>query len=154
MNKNIKALLITSSLLFSSSVFAIPNIWNSGFGQGIAENSIENEQGDSFSINCDVGYSETGELTGASFYLANGENLSPSDENSVELLIDGNTYWVPDSLGWRNGDSAWYSFLQAIETATQFDVYVNKKKAASFSPSIQSAKKTLDNISQDCVYRG
>ena len=153
MNKCLKALLITSAVLSSTAAYAIPNIWNSGYGQGITENIIENEQGDTFTISCDEGYSDNGELTGASFYLANGDDLSPSEEYSVELLIKGSAYWIPDSLGWRNGDNAWFDFLEVIKTATQFDVYVNKKKAASFSPSIQSANKVLDNLSS-CVYRG
>ncbi|PSJ45073.1 hypothetical protein C7I36_06325 [Zobellella taiwanensis] len=152
MNSHIKQLIFSAILLAATSAQAIPNIWNSEFGQGISSNSIQNEQGDVFTINCDIGYSENGELTGVNFTLANGQDLSPSDSNTLELLIDGKAYWMPDSLGWRNGDNAWYSFREAIQGAAQFDVYVNQKKVASFAPSPQSTQTVLGDLSE-CEYR-
>jgi hypothetical protein len=151
MKPYLKPLIFSAALLAATSAQAIPNIWNSEFGQGLSVNSIQNEQGDTFTINCDIGYSENGELTGVNFTLANGQDLSPSDSNTLELLIDGKAYWVPDSLGWRNGDNAWYSFREAIQSAAQFDVYVNQKKAASFTPTPQSTKEVLGDLS-DCEY--
>jgi hypothetical protein len=152
MKPYLKPLIFSATLVAAISAHAIPNIWNSEFGQGISANSIQNEQGDVFTINCDIGYSENGELTGVNFTLANGQDLSPSDSNTLELLIDGKAYWVPDSLGWRNGDNAWYSFREAIQGAAQFDVYVNQKKVASFAPSPQSTQTVLGDLSE-CEYR-
>ncbi|KTA74640.1 MULTISPECIES: hypothetical protein [Aeromonas] len=152
MNVYFKTLIFSTTLLATVSAQAIPNIWNSEFGQGVSESSIKNEQGDVFTINCDIGYSENGELTGVKFTLANGQDLSPSDSNTLELLINGNAYWIPDSLGWRNGDNAWYSFREAIQSATQFDVYANQKKVASFVPTPQSTKTVLGDLSE-CEYR-
>ncbi|MHA6963453.1 hypothetical protein [Zobellella denitrificans] len=152
MKPYLKPLIFSATLVAATSAHAIPNIWNSEFGQGISANSIQNEQGDVFTINCDIGYSENGELTGVNFTLANGQDLSPSDSNTLELLIDGKAYWVTDSLGWRNGDNAWYSFREAIQGADQFDVYVNQKKVASFAPSPQSTQTVLGDLSE-CEYR-
>lgn len=152
MNAYFKSLIFSTTLLAAVSAQAIPNIWNSAFGQGVSENSIQNEHGDVFTINCDIGYSENGELTGVNFTLANGQDLSPSDSNNLELLINGNAYWIPGFLGWRNGDNAWYSFREAIQGATQFDVYVNQKKMASFVPTPQSTKTVLGDLSE-CEYR-
>jgi len=152
MKHYIKPFIFCTTLLAVTSVQAIPNIWGSEFGQGMLANSIQNEQGDTFTINCDLGFSENGSLTGVDFSLTSGENLSPSDSNSLEVLINGNAYWVPASLGWRNGDNAWYSFREAIQSAAQFDVYVNKKKVASFAPTPQSTQKVLGDLS-DCEYR-
>ncbi|GAA3715588.1 protein YfjT [Oceanisphaera sediminis] len=152
MKRFIKPFVISATLLAASNANAIPNIWVSEFGQGFLVNSIQNEQGDTFTINCDIGYSENGELTKVDFNHASGEDLSPSDSNTLELLIDGNAYWIPENLGWRNGDNAWYSFREAIQAAEQFDVYVNQKKVSSFSPSLQSTKKVLGDLS-DCEYR-
>ncbi|MGL6006875.1 hypothetical protein [Aeromonas sobria] len=144
-------LLLSASLLTPAAI-AIPNIWSSGFGQGIAEHVIKNEQGDTFTLSCDVGYSDNGDLTGVSFVLANGQDLSPADNHKVELLIDGNGYWLPEKLGWRNGDNAWASFLEVITKASAFDVYVDDKKMASFSPTPQSTKTVLGDLS-GCTYR-
>ncbi|WP_458735571.1 hypothetical protein [Zobellella taiwanensis] len=152
MKPYLKPLIFSATLVAATSAHAIPNIWNSEFGKGISANSIQNEQGDVFTINCDIGYSENGELTGVNFILANGQDLSPSDSNTLELLIDGKAYWVPDSLGWRNGDNAWYSFREAIQGAAKFDVYVNQKKVASFAPSPQSTQTVLGDLSE-CEYR-
>lgn len=144
--------VLLSASLLTPTAMAIPNVWSTGFGQGVAEHVIQNEQGDTFTLSCDVGYSERGDLTGVGFVLANGQDLSPADNRKVELLIDGSVYWLPPELGWRNGDNAWSNFLHAIPTAKRFDVYVDDKKVAGFSPTPQSAKKELDGLS-DCVYR-
>lgn len=144
--------LLLSASLLTPAAMAIPNIWSSGFGQGIAEHVIKNEQGDTFTLSCDVGYSDNGDLTGVSFVLANGQDLSPADNHKVELLIDGNGYWLPEKLGWRNGDNAWASFLEVITKASAFDVYVDDKKMASFSPTPQSTKTVLGDLS-GCTYR-
>ena len=71
---------------------------------------------------------------------------------AYQLLIDGNGYWLPEKLGWRNGDNAWASFLEVITKASAFDVYVDDKKVASFAPTPQSTKTVLGDLS-DCVYR-
>ena len=144
--------LLLSASLLTPTAMAIPNIWSSGFGQGIAEHIIKNEQGDTFTLSCDVGYSDNGDLTGVSFVLANGQDLSPADNHKVELLIDGNGYWLPEKLGWRNGDNAWASFLEVITKASAFDVYVDDKKMASFAPTPQSTKTVLGDLS-GCTYR-
>lgn len=144
--------LLLSASLLTPAAMAIPNIWSSGFGQGIAEHVIKNEQGDTFTLSCDVGYSDNGDLTGVSFVLANGQDLSPADNHKVELLIDGNGYWLPEKLGWRNGDNAWASFLEVITKASAFDVYVDDKKMASFTPTPQSTKTVLGDLS-GCTYR-
>lgn len=144
--------LLLSTSLLTPAAMAIPNIWSSGFGQGIAEHVIKNEQGDTFTLSCDVGYSDNGDLTGVSFVLANGQDLSPADNHKVELLIDGNGYWLPEKLGWRNGDNAWASFLEVITKASAFDVYVDDKKMASFAPTPQSIKTVLGDLS-GCTYR-
>lgn len=147
-------ILLTTSLLAPSAI-AIPNIWSSGFGQGISVYNITNEQGDTFHISCDGGYSEHGDATGATFTLANGQEISPSNQQGgrkVELLIDGQGYWLPGELGWRGGDNAWAEFLAVITKAGSFDVYVDDKKMAQFSPTVKSTQAVLGDMS-DCVYR-
>lgn len=132
--------------------WAIPNIWVAGFGQGIMEHTITNTAGAQFVIDCDLGYSDHGDKTQAFFLLADGTDLSPAEDRKVELLIDGNAYWLPPRLGWHNGDVAWRAFTEAIGRATQFEVYVNDQRKARFSPSPQSAEKILADLS-DCQYR-
>ncbi|WP_156476544.1 hypothetical protein [Aeromonas enteropelogenes] len=145
------ALLLTTSLMISPA-YAVPNIWKGEFGQGFLALNINNESGDEFTIMCDLGYTETGEKTSASFKLGNGNDLSPSPKNKVEIVVDGNSYFIPEGVGFRSGDVAWGQFINVINTARSFDVYVNDKVMASFNPTPQSTKKELADLSQ-CAYR-
>lgn len=153
LTKKIGAVVFFMLLLLPSVTLAIPNVWISDFNQGIFTVWITNQAGDRFVINCDVGFSEEGRLTSAHFYLADGADLSPSEEHTVQLLIDGNAYWVPDSLGWRRADNAWLMFLESIKLATQFEVYVNSERKASFSPTPQSAERWLPEPDDECSFR-
>ncbi|MCO4174208.1 hypothetical protein K8D10_20890 [Aeromonas veronii] len=144
-------LLMTASLIISPA-YAVPNIWEGEFGQGFLALNINNESGDEFTIMCDLGYTETGEKTSASFRLGNGNDLSPSSNNKVEIVVDGNSYLIPEGVGFRSGDIAWEQFIHVINTASNFDIYVNDKMMASFNPTPQSTKKELADLSQ-CTYR-
>ncbi|BDA20288.1 hypothetical protein KAM345_042020 [Aeromonas caviae] len=117
-------LLMTASLIISPA-YAVPNIWKGEFGQGFLALNINNESGDEFTIMCDLGYTETGEKTSASFRLGNGNDLSPSSNNKVEIVVDGNSYLIPEGVGFRSGDIAWEQFIHVINTASNFDIYVN-----------------------------
>ncbi|WP_270682220.1 hypothetical protein [Aeromonas sp. QDB51] len=75
-------LLMTASLIISPA-YAVPNIWKGEFGQGFLALNINNESGDEFTIMCDLGYTETGEKTSASFRLGNGNDLSPSSKEGA-----------------------------------------------------------------------
>ncbi|HHQ4630241.1 hypothetical protein [Aeromonas hydrophila] len=145
------AFLFTISLI-TLPAYAVPNIWKSEFGQGFLVININNESGDEFTITCDLGYTETGEKTSASFKLGNGSDLSPSSKNKVEIVIDGNSYFIPEGVGFRSGDISWESFISVINTANNFDIYVNDKIKASFHPTPQSTKKELSDLTK-CTYR-
>lgn len=63
--------------------------------------------------------------------------------------MDHKQYAVPSTLGWRNGDNAWFDFIMDIRKTGQFDVYVNDRKAGTFTVDLKNAEKVLP-IPGDC----
>jgi hypothetical protein len=57
--------------------------------------------------------------------------------------MDHKQYAIPSTLGWRNGDNAWYDFIMHIRKTGQFDVYVNDRKAGTFTVDLKNAEKVL-----------
>lgn len=68
---------------------------------------------------------------------------SHDDGTSITVVMNHQQYVIPSSLGWRNGDNAWYDFISDIRKARQFEVYVNDRKAGSFSIDPTNATKVL-----------
>ncbi|ELM7982926.1 hypothetical protein Q2P58_004976, partial [Escherichia coli] len=58
-------------------------------------------------------------------------------------VMDHQQYIIPSSLGWRNGDNAWFDFISNISEAGQFDVYVNDHKAGTFTADRKNTEKVL-----------
>ncbi|MXF04075.1 hypothetical protein FQ041_25335, partial [Escherichia coli] len=68
----------------------------------------------------------------------------------ITVVMDHKQYAIPSTLGWRNGDNAWFSFIMDIRKARQFDVYVNDQKVGSFNPDVRNAQKVLPTLA-DCT---
>ncbi|MEG6141656.1 protein YkfB, partial [Enterobacter kobei] len=62
---------------------------------------------------------------------------------TITVVMDHQQYIIPSSLGWRNGDNAWFDFISNISEAGQFDVYVNDRKAGTFTVDLKNAEKVL-----------
>jgi hypothetical protein len=71
---------------------------------------------------------------------------SRDDKTTITVVTDDQQFPLPSSLGWRNGDNAWLSFIDALSHAATFDVYVNDKQVGHFTPGIKNTKKELDNL--------
>ncbi|EOT6099686.1 hypothetical protein ACK6FF_004539, partial [Escherichia coli] len=72
------------------------------------------------------------------------------DDTTITVVMDHQQYIIPSSLGWRNGDNAWFSFIMDIRKARQFEVYVNDRKAGVFSVDLTNATKALPTLA-DCT---
>ena len=59
------------------------------------------------------------------------------------VVTSDQQYPLPSSLGWRNGDNDWLSFIEAISKATSFDIYVNDNKVGVRCPSTATSTKSL-----------
>ncbi|MWR86579.1 hypothetical protein GQA08_23795, partial [Escherichia coli] len=66
------------------------------------------------------------------------------------VVMDHKQYAIPSTLGWRNGDNTWFSFIMDIRKARQFDVYVNDQKVGSFNLDVRNAQKVLPTLA-DCT---
>ncbi|MBN3262159.1 hypothetical protein [Pectobacterium brasiliense] len=143
------AVLMVSTLVSATTAQAVPNMWASGFGQGVTEYLITSPENVVFNLNCTMNPDEQNILqhrvlielpdsTGAD---------SRNDKTAITVVANDQQFPLPSSLGWRNGDNAWIQFIDALEHAATFDVYVNDKKVGSFSPGLKNTKKVLDDLS-------
>ncbi|NUC53574.1 hypothetical protein HUC28_23540, partial [Escherichia coli] len=44
---------------------------------------------------------------------------SRDDGTTVTVVMDHKQYAIPSTLGWRNGDNAWYDFIMDIRKTGQ-----------------------------------
>lgn len=151
--KKLSSIALTAALLGAvSTAYAVPNIWSSGYGMGVSEYIITDSQNTELNISCTSNPDDTQVLQHSVLVtLPDGKILSSHDEKTHITLVTGDEqYGVPSSLGWRNGDNAWVSFIYAVRKATSFDVWVNDKKVASFAPSASNVHKVLADMT-DCT---
>ncbi|MDU3693887.1 MAG: hypothetical protein E7G14_01915 [Klebsiella michiganensis] len=141
---------LTIALLFPLTASAIPNMWTSGFGQGITEYFITNSENVVFNLNCTMTPDEQNTLQhNVLIDLPDGTRVdSRDDKTTITVVTDDQQFPLPSSLGWRNGDNAWIQFIDAIGNAATFDVYVNNNKLGSFRPGLKNTQKELSDLSE------
>ena len=132
-------------LLASFNASAVPGLWQQGYGQGNTEYSVTDASGKRFTINCTENPDQNGFYQHSAFLtLADNRMASSHDDGTtVTVVMNHQQYVIPSSLGWRNGDNAWYDFISDIRKARQFDVYVNDRKAGTFTADLKNAEKVL-----------
>ncbi|MFB5951862.1 hypothetical protein FR830_21525 [Klebsiella aerogenes] len=143
--------IFTAALLtFVSTAQAIPNMWTSGFGMGVTEYIISSPEKVIFNLNCTGNPDEQNILQhGVLVTLPNGTMLDSHDDGTeITIVMDNSQYPLPSLLGWRNGDNAWVSFIDALSQAANFDVYVNDNKVGTFSPGLKNTQKELSDLSE------
>ncbi|UYZ85365.1 hypothetical protein MTZ49_07405 [Entomomonas sp. E2T0] len=138
--------LLCCSVLFTHHAMAAPNLWGSSFAQGFIEYGIVNDKGDSIIITCNIGAGDDYDNSVA-IYLASNKQYE-NEKSELEFVIADESYPIPSETETRSGSNAWDSFVGAISTATQFDVYVDNKKITTFSPKANNVKKVLKDM--DC----
>ncbi|MEI7150976.1 hypothetical protein [Pectobacterium carotovorum] len=151
--KHIHSLLLAGALLLPLSVQAVPNLWSTDSGQGVTEYRIANTEGSVFTVNCTGNPDEDHTLqhsVAVSPVGGKGADSHFSTEVSIVVVIDDQQYGIPSSLGWRNADNAWFAFIEAIGSTTQFDVYLNDRHVGAWEPRQKNVQKVLADIAS-CV---
>lgn len=135
-------------LLASFNASAVPGLWQQGYGQGNAEYSVTDASGKMFTINCTENPDQNGIYQHSVFLTFAGDKTvsSHDDGTDITVVMNHQQYPIPSSLGWRNGDNAWYGFIMDIRKASQFDVYINDRKAGTFSADLKNAAKALPTL--------
>lgn len=143
--------IVTLAMLASvSTAQAIPNMWTSGFGMGVTEYIITSPDKVVFNLNC-TGNPDAQNILqhGVDLTLLDGTSVSSHDDGTeITVVMDSSQYPLPSFLGWRNGDNAWVSFIDALGQSSNFDVYVNNNKVGSFSPGLKNTQKELSDLSE------
>lgn len=124
----------------------VPNLWMSGFGQGITEYLITNEEQVTLNISCD-----SIEDSRRSVFInlrtpnpALGEHTQfNNSEAKITLVTEGEMFPIPTELGARSADNAWSNFIGAINQAQEFEIYVGSKKVASYKAFQKNREKVL-----------
>ncbi|EME1983687.1 hypothetical protein AAAW29_004064, partial [Cronobacter sakazakii] len=98
-----------------------------------------------FTINCTGNPDQNGFYQHSVFLTLTDNRMvsSHDDGTTVTVVMDHKQYAIPSTLGWRNGDNAWYDFIMDIRKTGQFDVYVNDRKAGTFTVDLKNAEKVL-----------
>ncbi|EOG5454538.1 TPA: hypothetical protein R4289_001586 [Enterobacter mori] len=143
--RSLSRFVLACSLFTSFTASAVPGLWQQGYGQGNAEYSVTDASGKMFTINCTDNPDQNGIYQHSVFLTLAGDKTVSSHDDSTDITVVMNhqQYGIPSSLGWRNGDNAWFSFIMDIRKARQFDVYVNDRKAGTFSVDPANAAKVL-----------
>ncbi|ELY2641281.1 hypothetical protein SM100_004066 [Cronobacter sakazakii] len=141
-------ILIAAMTGCTTAAHAIPNMWTSGFGQGVTEYLITSPDNVVFNLNCTMNPDEQDVLQhGVLITMPDGTILDSHDEKTAMTVVtDNRQYPLPATLGWRNGDNAWVNFIDALGQAATFDVYVNDKKVGHFSPGSDNTKAELADL--------
>lgn len=140
--------LLITTLTLTGTAHAIPNMWTSGFGQGVTEYIITSPEKVVFNLNC-TGNPDAQDILqhGVDLTLPGGTSVSSHDDGAeITVVMDNSQYPLPSFLGWRNGDNAWVSFIDALSQAANFDVYVNDKKIGTFSPGLKNTQYAKRNV--------
>ena len=144
--------VLACSLFTSFTASAVPGFWQQGYGQGNTEYSVTDTSGKMFTINCTGNPDQNGFYQHSVFLTLTDNRMvsSHDDGTTVTVVMDHKQYAIPSTLGWRNGDNAWFSFIMDIRKARQFEVYVNDRKAGTFSVDLTNATKALPTLA-DCT---
>ena len=150
--RSLSRFVLASTMFASFTASAVPGLWQQGYGQGNAEYSVTDASGKMFTINCTGNPDQNGIYQHSVFLILAGDKTvsSHDDSTGITVVMDHKQYAIPSTLGWRNGDNAWFSFIMDIRKARQFDVYVNDQKVGSFNPDVRNAQKVLPTLA-DCT---
>ncbi|MEG5742925.1 protein YfjT [Enterobacter hormaechei] len=150
--RSLSRYVLSGVLLTSFNASAVPGLWQQGYGQGNTEYSVTDASGKMFTINCTENPDQNGIYQHSVFLTLAGDKTISSHDDSTDITVvmDHEQYAIPSTLGWRNGDNAWFSFIMDIRKASQFDVYVNDRKAGTFSVDLTKATKALPTLA-DCT---
>lgn len=145
-----KFLLIPLLSICATAVHAVPNVWQMGYGQGLAEYSIQDAKGQRLWVVCNEGAGD--EYDHSARFETKTKSYENTDSNyPLTFLLDGKTKVAPSgTTNWRNGANAWYEFSHGIAKAKRIEVFVNNKKMATFTPVASSIKSVAKNISS-CI---
>lgn len=136
-------------MAFTITAQAVPNMWSSGFGMGVTEYIITSPEKVMLNLSCTGNPDDQNILQHhVMLTLPDGTEADSQDEKTVMTVVTSDQqYPLPSSLGWRNGDNDWLSFIEAISKATSFDIYVNDNKVGHFAPSTGNVHKVLADMS-------
>ncbi|WP_414932563.1 hypothetical protein [Vibrio europaeus] len=141
---NMKSAFLLVIMLISLSSYSYATCsksnqkWSSGYGQGILEFNITNAQGSKLIVSCDIGFSETGEMSSVALEFGEGKSYTP-EHSKVNIVINSTTHELPTNLEDKINYNKWNNFILSLQHANYFSVYVNGTLEGEFSPDVNNS---------------
>lgn len=150
--KTILTVLLPMFIAYASP----PNFWDFGFGQGWAEYGISSKNKINVSISCNVGVDDTTDHSVRIYHEGYDFIHNKEINGDVTFIINDSVYYVPNrgvhglSTATRGGGMSWDNTMTALASATKFDLYINDKFVARFTPSKANLKGVFGNERTFC----
>lgn len=139
------AMMLCAVGSIATAAYATPFTWNTGFGQGYLEYSLENNDGAELFISCNVGAGQDYDH-GVTIYFQ-GNQVPAYDDDGVlapiELAIDGRSYSVPEETFSDKGAREWNQLTQALSQVSFFELFWNGEYLGVFNPQNREISKDL-----------
>lgn len=144
----IKIALFALAFVSVSATAGIFNMWKVGAGMGYVEYQIESSEGHVLMLSCEM-YSD--DVPKHSVMVEpRGKGAWHWETNDIVIVVDGEQFPFPNSIGWRNGDNAWVSAIWALKDATEFQVWLNGTLIDTFKPSKKNIKSMASDMGEMC----
>ncbi|MFM2587262.1 hypothetical protein [Vibrio sp. TBV020] len=121
--------------------------WLSGYGQGILEFSITNEQGSKLIVSCDVGFSDTGEMSSVALDIGEGNSYTP-EFSKVNIVINSTSHELPTNFEDKTSYKKWNDFILSLQHANYFSVYISGNLEGEFSPDVNNSREFVTQINR------
>lgn len=142
--------LILLPLLFTcASAYAVPNVWDSEFGQGNMNYYIYDSKDRLLRISCNSGAGLDYDPY-VTLEIGNKTYQNTDSKYPLSLLLDNKkAISPPGSTGSVHGSNSWNKLVEGISKARKIDVYLNNKKLTTFTPPKPNVDEVAIEIA-DC----
>ncbi|EDC4983458.1 hypothetical protein GAP86_18765 [Salmonella enterica] len=126
------AFLVTLLTFGLNNAYAAIGSWEQLQSPGNAVYEIEDENGNSLSINCDTATANRKFYGRMVWYYGEPVGSTNAEDNEMSIAVNGKNYIIPTIDGSDKAEKAWVAFANAIANAKSFGVAINGNEAANF----------------------
>lgn len=131
--KTFIAFLVTFLTFGLNNAYAAIGSWEGLQSPGNAVYEIEDENGNSLSINCDTATANRKFYGRMVWYYGEPVGSTNAEDNEMSIAVNGKKYIIPTIDGSDKAEKAWVAFANAIGNAKSFNVVINGNEAANFT---------------------
>lgn len=137
------AFLVTLLTFGLNNAYAAIGSWEQLQSPGNAIYEIEDENGNSLSINCDTATANRKFYGRMVWYYGEPVGATSAEDNEISISVNGKNYIIPTIDGSDKAEKAWVAFANAIGNAKNFGVTINGNEAANFTVDGERLSETF-----------